>query len=92
MDRKFNWNVRHKTTKNLNDLKLFQACKSFCEELIRRGHSESFRDGNLHNANVDLVHLVRGIVNNKRMSFLTNQGLADQEDLVESSSAKNLWK
>ena len=65
---------------------IFQACKNFCEELIRRGHSESFRDGNLHNTNVDLAHLVRGIVNNKRMSFLTNQGLADPEDPVESSS------
>jgi len=50
------------------------------EELVRRGHAESCRDGNA-GGEVELSHLVAAVVRSKRFSFLTNRGLASKENI-----------
>lgn len=43
------------------------------EEMLRRGHSEAFRDGG---GQMEVRHLAAAVVGSTRLSFLTNQGLA----------------
>jgi hypothetical protein len=58
---------------------LFKACKSFCEELIRRGHVEAHREGK-SSGSVNLDHVIKAVVANKRLAIITNQGLADRNN------------